>query len=257
MDKTPQPQAAKTKGKSKGSLTLTAGGSLNKLLQERANAGPSDWDCFVAVGNLKPKNPSMGTPNEMDICNYFLHNHKNVADVKFLPWTNLAVVVRFNSKEDAERFVGQNYVMFYGSEVSVKNVPGFLKEKNQDQKNQVSRMCLNKNYSSGAGTTGAGGDGVQYVKLSGIEQETPKLRKLFIENLNITEKDVGKMFWQNSVAMMVVKLPAAAVSLLVKRWNTMNMELDGVPVTAEVSDSMRGTKRSVEGGKKKNKKRKN
>lgn len=249
----PQPQPTKTKGKNKETQTLG-----NKLLQERSSAGTSDWDCFVAVGNLKPKNPNMGTPNEMDICNYFLHNHKNVADVKFLQWTNLTVIVRFNSKEDAERFVGLNYVMFYGSEVSVKNVPGFLKDKSMDQRNQVSKMCLNKNYSSVAGSgAGGGGDGLQYVQLSGIEQETPKLRKLFIENLNLTEKDVGKMFWQNSVAMMVVKLPAAAVSLLVKRWNTMNLEVDGVAVTAEVTDNTRGTKRPVEGGKKKNKKRKN
>ena len=71
--------------KSKGSQTTVK----NSIIARRKNRGDSPWDLFVVVGDLRPNNRNLGTPNDMDICNYFLYNHRDVADVKFLSWTTV------------------------------------------------------------------------------------------------------------------------------------------------------------------------
>ena len=58
--------------------------------------GQSDWDPFVVCTNFVPKDKSLGTPNEDDICKYFIHNHKNVVDVKFPRWNEDAT---FNAED--------------------------------------------------------------------------------------------------------------------------------------------------------------
>ena len=84
-----------TKVKVEGSQTIV----MNKIIARRRNRGESPWDLFVVVGDLRPSNRNLGTPNDMDICNYFLYNHRDVADVKFLSWTTVppVVIVKFTS----------------------------------------------------------------------------------------------------------------------------------------------------------------
>ena len=66
-----------TKDKSKMKHVQTQTQQDNKLINSRKyQVGKSDWDPFVVVSNIRPKNQSLGIPNDMDICNYFIHNHK-------------------------------------------------------------------------------------------------------------------------------------------------------------------------------------
>ena len=233
----------------------------NKQLEDRCRRGQTDWDCFVVVTELQPKNSSLGVPNEMDICNYFLHNHKHVADVKFLSWTHQAVVVKFVSEEAESVFLGLDYVMFYGTELVRKNVPVYLKSQSDNNKNEVSQMCLNKNYEMTK--TGREEDTSLYVEMTGLSSQSSDIRGRFIENLNLTEKVVGKVTWENSKARMVVRLPVDGVNMMIKRWNAMNVVVDGQEVTAQLWSGSRGVKRPMSaagaagatGGKKKKSKK--
>jgi len=122
----------------------------NKKLAQRMNqVGLSQWDPFIVVTGIKPKNPNLGTPSQMDVCDYFIHNHKNVLDVKFLHMderSGHSVIVKFGSKESADRFLELDYVLFFGMELNRNLVNNYLKGKSQYQKDDVSRMLLGRKY---------------------------------------------------------------------------------------------------------------
>ena len=243
--------------KSEGSQTT----ERNPAIARRKNRGESVWDRFVVVGELRPSNKSLGTPNDMDICNYFLHNHRDVADVKFLSWTTVptVVVVMFSSVEAAECFLRLDYVLFYGHEVTRHDVEHFLKKKTDKQKDEMARLCLGKPYQSILQPP-PGSD--CQVELTGLSCRAPELRSLFISHLHLAEKDVGKPMWENAdnekmKARFALKLEEDAVDFLVKKWNQLEIDVDGGRVLAEVITTKRGVKRieSSKGfGKKKKKK---
>ena len=251
-----------SKTRSEGSQTS----ERNSILARRKNRGPSPWDLFVVVADLRPKNKNLGTPNDMDICNYFLHNHRDVADVKFLSWTTVppVVIVKFATLQAAESFLGLDYVLFYGHEVVRNDVETFLKKKTEKQKEETARLCLGQSYHSLPQTVsaGAGGSDCQ-VELSGLSSQAPELRSVFISQLHLAEKDVGKPQWEKAEgekvkARFALKLEENAVDFLVNKWNQLEIDVSGEKVLAELINPKRGTKRikvpSKGFGKKKKKK---
>ena len=249
------------KVKSEGSQTTPR----NSILARRKNRGDSPWDLFVVVGDLRPKNKNLGTPNDMDICNYFLYNHRDVADVKFLSWTTVppVVIVKFTSVPAAETFLGLEYVLFYGHEVVRNDVETFLKKKTEKQKEETSRLCLGQSYKSLPQPVSGGSSDCQ-VELTGLSSQAPELRSLFISQLHLAEKDVGKPQWEKAEgakvkARFALKLEEGAVDFLVNKWNQLEIDVDGEKVLAELMNPKRGTKRvevpSKGLGKKKKKKK--
>ena len=249
-----------SKTRSEGSQTS----ERNSILARRKNRGPSPWDLFVVVADLRPKNKNLGTPNDMDICNYFLHNHRDVADVKFLSWTTVppVVIVKFTSVPAAECFLGLEYVLFYGHEVVRNDVETFLKKKTEKQKEETARVCLGRSYKSLPQLVSGGSSDCQ-VELSGLSSQAPELRNLLISQLHLAEKDVGKPQWEKSdgekvKARFAFKLEEDAVGFLVNKWNQLEIDVDGEKVLAELMNPKRGTKRvevaSKGFGKKKKKK---
>ena len=252
-----------SKLKSEGSQTS----ERNNILARRKNRGASPWDLFVVVGDLRPQNKNLGTPNDMDICNYFLYNHREVADVKFLSWTTVppTVLVKFTSVSAAECFLGLDYVLFYGHEVVRNDVETFLKKKTEKQKEETARICLGQSYKSlpQPVSGGAGGSDCQ-VELSGLSSQAPELRSLFISQLHLAEMDVGKPQWvkaegEKVKARFALKLEENAVDFLVNKWNQLEIDVGGEKVLAELMNPQRGTKRikapSKGFGKKKKKKK--
>ena len=67
----------------------------------------------MGVAGFQTKIKNMGQAADMDICNYFIHSHKDVVDVKFFDWSKV-IFAKFKNAAAAERFIGLNYVMFYG-----------------------------------------------------------------------------------------------------------------------------------------------
>ena len=207
----------------------------NKLVSKRKyQVGQSDWDPFVVCSNFVPKDKSLGTPNEDDICKYFIHNHKNVVDVKFPRWNERTAFVKFNSKDAADSFLELDYVMFFGADVG-RNIMGqYLKNKTHDQKNEVSMKLLNKPYVFG--TVVEEGNPF-HIEFSGLSSKNEVLRNLFVNKLNLAEKDVGKMTWETVSgelkARVNVKVPEAAVHHLIGRWNSMSVSVAGQEVSAE------------------------
>jgi hypothetical protein len=67
--------------------------------------------------------------SRFDSCNYFLHNHKDETDVRFLNWTEF-VFVKFQDFAATKRFVSLSYAMFY--------VP------NKGRRGSGCRTCLGK-----------------------------------------------------------------------------------------------------------------
>ena len=237
---------------------------MNKIIARRKNRGDSPWDLFVVVGDLRPSNRNLGTPNDMDICNYFLHNHRDVADVKFLSWTTVppVVLVKFTSVPAAECFLGLEYVLFYGHEVVRNDVETFLKKKTEKQKEETARVCLGRSYTS-LTQPGLGGSSDCQVELSGLSSQAPELRNLLISQLHLAEKDVGKPQWEKTEgekvkARFALKLEEDAVGFLVNKWNQLEIDVGGEKVLAELMNPKRGTKRlevpSKGFGKKKKKK---
>merc|ERR1712096_87025 len=141
----------------------------------------------------------------MDICNYFLHNHKDVTDVKFLNWTEI-VFVKFQDVAAAERFLGLTYVLFFGSDLTLNDVESFLKKKNVDQKDEVARVLLGKRFNdltnaaktavpaNGNGTNN--GSQTMEVELSMLPAKQNDLRNMFISELHLAEGDVGQPSWE-------------------------------------------------------------
>ena len=206
----------------------------NKLVSKRRyQVGQSDWDPFVVCTNFVPKDKSLGTPNEDDICKYFIHNHKNVVDVKFPRWNEKSAFVKFSSKDAADSFLELDYVMFFSTELG-RNIMGqYLKNKTHEQKNEVSMMLLDKPYVFG--TVVEEGNPF-HVEFSGLQSQNDVLRSLFVNKLNLAEKDVGKITWDTAgevKARINVKVPEAAVNHLIGRWNSMSVSVGGQVVSAE------------------------
>ena len=135
----------------------------------------------------------------MDICNYFLHNHKDVTDVKFLNWTDI-VFVQFQDVKAAKRFLSLSYAMFYGSDLSRNDVECFLKKKNVTQKEEVAKVLLGKRFSDITAKVGnttvaapAAGSGkaTLEVELSMFPSKHSNLRDRFISKLHLSQGDVG------------------------------------------------------------------
>jgi len=206
----------------------------NKLVSKRKyQVGQTDWDPFVVCSNFVPKDKSLGSPNEDDIRKYFIHNHKNVVDVKFPRWNEKTAFVKFNSKDAADSFLELDYVMFFSTDLG-RNIMGqYLKNKTHDQKNEVSMILLNKPYVFG--TVVEEGNPF-HVEFSGLKSQNEVLRSLFVNKLNLAEKDVGKMTWDTAggvKARLNVKVPEAAVNHLIGRWNSMSVSVAGQVVSAE------------------------
>jgi len=238
-------------GKSRSSQTEPiAQGALAK----RQKRGSSDWDIYVAVGNLQPKMKNLGKPSDMDICNYFLHNHKDVSDVKFINWTDI-VFVKFKDVASAERFLGLSYAMFYGNELHRKDVESFLQKKNPAQKEEIAKLLLGKKFGDvgtgvGAGNTSTikgSNSGSLEVVLSTFPSKNNTVRELFISELHLSEGDVGQPQWVKAdkkfTARMTVKLEENAIGYLVRKWNDLHINVEGEEVSAEVVNGIKGGKR--------------
>jgi len=239
------------KGKSRGCQTeIMAQGALAK----RQKRGSSDWDIYVAVGNLQPKMKNLGKPSDMDVCNYFLHNHKDVADVKFINWTDI-VFVKFQDVASAERFLGLSYVMFYGSELTRKDVGTFLQKRNPAQKDEVAKLLLGKKFNdvatgvgvSNTATLNGPNSGPLEVVLSTFPSKNDNVRDLFISELHLSEGDVGQPQWVKAdkkfTARMTLRLEENAIGYLVRKWNDLHINVEGETVSAELANGGKGVKR--------------
>ena len=136
----------------------------------------------------------------------------------------------------------------------------FLKKKTDKQKDEMARLCLGKPYQSILQPP-PGSD--CQVELTGLNCRAPELRSLFISQLHLAEKDVGKPQWEKAQGEKVkvrlaLKLEENAVDFLVNKWNQLEIDVSGEKVLAELINPKRGTKRikvpSKGFGKKKKKK---
>ena len=118
---------------------------VHPIMRKRTNRGRNAFDIFVGVRGFNQHIRNMGKATDMDVCNYFIHNHKDVADVKFVNWTDI-VFAKFKSPEAAERFISLSYHMFYGIDLNLHDVPEFLKKKTDQQKDEVARVLLGKKF---------------------------------------------------------------------------------------------------------------
>jgi len=224
----------------------------NPVLRKRFNRGANAFDCFVGVRGFAQHIKNMGKASDMDVCNYFIHNHKDVADVKFFNWTEI-VFAKFKSVEAAERFIGLSYHMFYGVDLALHDVVEFLKKKSDNQKEDVAKILLNKKFNksmmeghgqaNGNGTTNGAGAGNRQkeVELVGFKskQAGQGIRGLFVENLHLDEEVVGQPKWVkgsggSDKARLHIKLEDSAIGYLVKKWNELEINVEGDAVTAEV-----------------------
>merc|ERR1712241_843814 len=188
----------------------------NPILRKRFNRGSNVFDCFVGVRGFAQHIKNMGKASDMDVCNYFIHNHKDVADVKFFNWTEI-VFAKFKSVEAAERFIGLSYHMFYGVELALHDLVDFLKKKTDHQKEDVAKILLNKKFNKsmleGKGGGQANGNGATNGTGAGGRQEAERA---------------------GFKARLQIKLEDSAISYLVKKWNEMEIAVEGDAVTAEV-----------------------
>jgi len=256
-EKKENPKDAKTatKGKSRSSQTQTLP-LVQGALARRQRRGFSDWDLYVTVGNLHPKMKNLGKPSDMDICNYFLHNHKDVTDVKFISWTDI-VFVKFKDVASAERFLGLSYVMFYGSELNRYDVETFLKKRKPAQKEEIAKVLLGKPFAdvvvsdptSAATTKGGSSTGSHQVELSTFPSKNSNVRDLFISELHLSEEDVGQPNWVNAkvdnkfTARLTVRLEENAIGYLVKKWNDLQINVEGETVNAVMATGNKAVKR--------------
>ena len=159
-----------------------------------------------------------------------------MVDVKFPPrGDGKTVIVKFNSKEAADTFIELDYIMFFGTELTRNIVGQYLKGKTLDQKNEISMLLLGKKYVFG---TFQDEGNPFYVELSGLSTKSEDLREMFISQLNLAEKDVGKTIWEPAAgnkmnARLNLKVPEATVNHLITKWNSMDVNVDGQNVSAE------------------------
>ena len=86
------------------------------------------------------------------------------------------------------------------------------------------------------------------MELTGLTSRAADLRSLFISQLHLAEKDVGKPQWEKAEgakvkARFALKLEEGAVDFLVNKWNQLEIDVDGEKVLAELMNPKRGTKR--------------
>jgi len=229
----------------------------NPLIAKRKNRGPGIFDKYVGVNGFATPIKNMGVASDIDICNYFLQNHKDVIDVKFFDWTK-SVFVKFKTTEAAERFIGLSYVLFYGVELSLLDVEMFFKKrKAPKQKEEMASILLNKKVgdlklrAEGGAGDAAGGEqeqaatkGIVELAAFASKQAGSKIRERFIEELNLNQQEVGQANWvkdqKGFKATIMVKLDEDAISFLVKKWNDMNITVEGEQVQAAVSNKKPG-----------------
>jgi len=250
----PKDAKTATKGKSRSIQTQTLP-LVQGALARRQRRGCSDWDLYVTVGNLHPKMKNLGKPSDMDICNYFLHNHKDVTDVKFISWTDI-VFVKFKDVASAERFLGLSYVLFYGSELNRYDVETFLKKRKPAQKEEIAKVLLGKPFidvvsdpTAAASTKGDSSTGSHQVELSTFPSKNSNVRDLFISELHLSEEDVGQPNWVNTkvdnkfTARLPVRLEENAIGYLVKKWNDLQINVEGETVSAVMANGNKAVKR--------------
>merc|ERR1712179_500833 len=154
----------------------------------------------------------MGT--DMDVCNYFIHNHKDVADVKFVNWTDI-VFARFKTPEAAEKFISLSYHMFYGSGAATTNGAAKAEAPKSTEKPEMELGNFNNKKA---------GDG---------------LRDLLIENLHLDSEDVGQPKWMKKdegfKARFAIKMDDNAIGYFVKKWNELEISVAGETVKAELT----------------------
>lgn len=248
----PEKKKKESKALTKGNkhCSVQTDSTVQGALAKRRNRGPSEWDEYVVVGGLHPKNTNLGKPNDMDICNYFLHNHKDVKDVKFVDWAD-AVFVRFNNIPAAEQFLGLSYAMFYGNEITRNDVETYLKKKNPKQKDEVARMLLGKQFNQVSKSNGATktASGSVEVELSTFSSKPANLRSMFISELHLSDNDVGQTSWikkdKKFTARLPVKLEENAIGYLVRKWNDMQINVAGETVSAQLATPSKGIKREA------------
>jgi len=224
----------------------------NPLLAKRKGRGAGVFDKYVGVNGLATPIKNMGVASDLDICNYFIQNHKDVTDVKFFEWTK-SVFVRFKTVAAAERFIGLSYVLFYGVELSMMDVELFFKNKKRTpkQKEELASILLNKRVSdvklraeseSEENQEQAATKGI--VELAGMQAKQPKIRERFIEELNLNQQEVGQAQWvkdqKGFKATLMVKLDEDAIGYLVKKWNDMNITVEGETVQAALTNKKQG-----------------
>merc|ERR1712059_106377 len=129
----------------------------NPILRKRMNRGRNIFDLFVGVRGFNQYVQNMGKPTDMDVCNYFIHNHVDVADVKFLNFTDI-VFAKFRTVDAAEAFISLKYHVFYGNQLKISDVPDFLRMKSDLQKNEVAKVLLGKRFGAFM-LEGKGGEG--------------------------------------------------------------------------------------------------
>jgi len=205
----------------------------------------------------------------MDVCNYFIHNHKDVADVKFINWTDI-VFAKFKTVEAAERFCSLAYHMFFGVELTLHDVPQFLQKKAEKQQEDVTRVLLGKKFNKSMIEGGEGPAKVAATNGASVEVKarTPEvellgfssreagkeIRDLFIENLHLDQEVVGQPKWMKTgddfKARLSIKLEADAIGYLVKKWNDLEIAVEGETVVkaevtggAEAKEAGAGAKR--------------
>merc|ERR1719489_216825 len=94
---------------------------------------------------------------------------------------------------------------------------------------------------NGNGTTNGAGDRQKEVELIGFKskQAGQGIRGLFVENLHLDEEVVGQPKWVKGSggtdkARLHIKLEDSAIGYLVKKWNELEINVEGDAVTAEL-----------------------
>jgi len=155
----------------------------NPLLSMRANRNKNAFDNYVGVEGF---NNCKNTITDLDVCNYFIRYHKDVVDVKSFNWSDV-VFVRFKSSEAAEKFISLSYHIFYGVQLKVLDVLGFLRDKNYLQKEEAARILLGMKFNeacasvedksvttNGASKTNANIKKIDSVKISSTKTDSTK-----------------------------------------------------------------------------------
>merc|ERR1711881_789836 len=196
----------------------------NPILRKRANRGRNAFDTYVGVRGFNQHIRNMGKATDMDVCNYFIHNHKDVTDVKFVNWTSI-VFARFKNPEAAERFIGLSYHMFYGIDLALTDVVDFLKKKTDAQKEEVAKVLLNKKFTKNM-LEGTGGGAATNGAATPKTNEKPEMELGGFANMK-----AGDEF----KARFAIKMDDNAIGYFVKKWNDLNISVSGETVKAELT----------------------
>jgi len=248
VKKEQEKKETETKKKEIPAVVVAKPTPVNAAMRKRMNRGPGVFDIYVGVRGFNQHIRNMGKASDMDICNYFIHNHKDVADVKFVNWTDI-VFAKFKTTEAAERFLSLSYHMFYGVDLNLHDVPDFLKKKTDQQKEDVSRVLLGKKFNksmieggnvtvtNGAAPAKVGVPKTPEVVLSDFSSKKAgeSIRELFVENLHLDDEVVGQPKWikgdgDGFKAKLIIKMEENAIGYFVKKWNDLEICVEGETV---------------------------